>query len=186
MHKLNTGNIDRNIFYFLTSMLTVFSSAASSAPATFDGSNVISINSPAPYFAGASIEPFLDTAIYDASAVPNSVTDTSTYNWGDGSTTTETTALGLGGVTKPFTENLPLVSHVYSEPGTYNVIITDVMSVIIGPDIGSSTNTIDESLVISPSVTAVPLPSALPLFVSFVGVFGLFSRRRKRRNLVPM
>ncbi len=89
-------------------------------------------------------------------------------------------------------------NSTYHESGTYTVnentfyeveLITNLecggltpsCSASIDPTITS--NTPGVTLVFSPNLASTPLPAALPLFASGLGVMGLFGWRRKRKNV---
>ncbi len=180
LNTINTGSIKKSIL--LTSMLMIFATPALSK-ATFNPSNGISNNlsDPAPYYTGVMLEPYIDTARYFASSTPTFVTDMTTINWGDSTSSSDSPfALTLG---TSVIENLPLLSHIYSSPGIFTVTITDDWSVMIGGAVGADTEMTTETLtVLSSTTSATPLPAALPLFATGLGGLGLFGWRRKRKN----
>jgi hypothetical protein len=163
----------------LTSMLTIFSTTAFSSPLLppFLATQIVTIDSPPPYYPGVAVNPYQVTVDWGASSDPTSLGDSITIDWGDGSAPASNT-VGLPLATSGST-SMTVGGHFYIDPGTYTVYITGTITAVIN-DVSYTGGVLvtDESLVIS---SPTPIPSASLLFASGVGALSLLFRRRKRK-----
>jgi PKD repeat protein len=128
-----------------------------------------------PFLAGTAAHAAVVTASFDflptSPLVGQLVTFDATVMGGDAPYTFRW-AFGNGGLAVGST---PEVTEIYMTSGTYTV------SLVVIDSVGLSSLQETEQVPVSNAPDATPLPAALPLFATGLGVMGLFGWRRKRK-----